>query len=286
MNTLRPIESRYAGQTHGPITRLISPQDLGERLKPFIFLDFFSAKIGPGFGFPMHPHSGIATLTWQPGCDVQYEDTTGQSGLLKAGGLEWMNAGGGAWHKASLMGEGHAEGFQLWVPMPPGIEDGPAFGQYVAPETVVTLPIPGGEIRLLLGSLDADDGSPAIRSPIESHQDMNYLVLSLQMGAQWRYTPPPEHDVVWAFVFKGNALIQNEPSQRELLTFGTGDGDVLVRATTEPTLVLIGSAKRHDHALVLGPSSVHTSRESLQCGLARIREVRHELALAGRLRSS
>ncbi|WP_370694565.1 pirin family protein, partial [Klebsiella pneumoniae] len=75
---------------------------MGERLKPFIFLDFFDAEIEPGFGFGMHPHSGIATLTWQPGSDVAYQDTTGQRGILRAGGLEWMNAGGGAWHQGHL----------------------------------------------------------------------------------------------------------------------------------------------------------------------------------------
>ena len=58
-----------------------------------MFLEFFSADITPGYGFGRHPHSRIATLTWRPGCDVQYEDTTGQKGTLKAGGLEWMNAG-------------------------------------------------------------------------------------------------------------------------------------------------------------------------------------------------
>ena len=63
---LRSIGLRTRGVVHGPITRLISPQDIGERLKPFVFLDFFSANITPGFGFGMHPHSGIATLTWQP----------------------------------------------------------------------------------------------------------------------------------------------------------------------------------------------------------------------------
>ena len=94
MSQLRSIVQRERGHGHGPITRLISPDGLGARLKPFIFLDFFDADVSPGFGFGMHPHSGIATLTWQPGCDVQYQDTTGQKGLLKAGGLEWMNAGG------------------------------------------------------------------------------------------------------------------------------------------------------------------------------------------------
>ena len=61
VNALRSIERRVAGEQHGPIARLISPGDLGERLKPFIFLDFFDADIEPGFGFGMHPHSGIAT---------------------------------------------------------------------------------------------------------------------------------------------------------------------------------------------------------------------------------
>ena len=63
MTPLRPIIARARGQRHGPINRLISPDDLGDRLKPFIFLDFFDAEIEPGFGFGMHPHSGIATLT-------------------------------------------------------------------------------------------------------------------------------------------------------------------------------------------------------------------------------
>ena len=27
------------GRTHGPITRLVSPSDLGEVMKPFVFLD-------------------------------------------------------------------------------------------------------------------------------------------------------------------------------------------------------------------------------------------------------
>ena len=67
MTDLRRITARLRGVQHGPISRLISPEGWGEQLKPFIFLDFFNANIEPGFGFAMHPHSGIATLTWQPG---------------------------------------------------------------------------------------------------------------------------------------------------------------------------------------------------------------------------
>jgi redox-sensitive bicupin YhaK (pirin superfamily) len=283
MNATRRIERRDHGSAHGPITRLISPAELGERLKPFIFLDFFDADIQPGFGFPMHPHSGIATLTWQPGCDVQYGDTTGQSGVLRAGGLEWMNAGGGAWHQGTLLGRGRATGFQLWVPMPPGVEDGPSEGQYVAPEAVVSARIPGGEVKILLGSLHAGGSAPPMRSPIQSHQDMNYLVLTLEPGAHWTYAVPPGHAIAWAFVFDGQARVQGEWSGRELLTFEQTAGDIEFSSGETEVRVLLGSARRHDHALVLGPRSVHTSSASLRRGMDRIQAVGHELFRRGRL---
>ncbi len=68
---MRRIITRTSGQTHGPITRLMSPGDLGQMLKPFIFLDYVAAEgTGPGFGF--HPHSGIATLTFPLTFDMEH----------------------------------------------------------------------------------------------------------------------------------------------------------------------------------------------------------------------
>src|SRR5262249_18465829 len=37
--TPRAVAYRTHGYTHGPITRLVSPSDLGELIKPFVFLD-------------------------------------------------------------------------------------------------------------------------------------------------------------------------------------------------------------------------------------------------------
>jgi redox-sensitive bicupin YhaK (pirin superfamily) len=254
----------------GPIVRLIDPQALGDELKPFVFLDFFDAEIEPGFGFGMHPHSGIATLTWQPGTDVAYEDTTGQKGVLKAGGLEWMNAGGGAWHQARLLGHGRATGFQLWVAMPPGVEDGEAVGQYVPPDQVPRLAFEGGELLVLLGAAEA--GGLRAASPITSHQQMNYLVVTLAPGASWRYTPPDAHDIAWAFVFDGEASVQGQAGARELLVLGA-QGDIEIQAGRSPARVLVGTAVQHPHELVLGASSVHTRRASLEAGHRRIQAI-------------
>src|SRR5216684_1707499 len=61
---LRKIVHRTRGYGHGPIVRLMSPSDLGEELKPFVFLDLFEADMRNLAGsMPVHPHSGIATVT-------------------------------------------------------------------------------------------------------------------------------------------------------------------------------------------------------------------------------
>ena len=43
----RQIAARTRGDSHGPITRLMSPSDFGQLLKPFVFLDLFDDKGAP-----------------------------------------------------------------------------------------------------------------------------------------------------------------------------------------------------------------------------------------------
>jgi redox-sensitive bicupin YhaK (pirin superfamily) len=66
---------------------------LGRVLKPFVFLDLFDIERGTAPDIGLHPHSGIATLTYVAQGSVAYEDTTGRTGLVTAGGVEWMQAG-------------------------------------------------------------------------------------------------------------------------------------------------------------------------------------------------
>jgi hypothetical protein len=50
----RTIMQRTRGQMHGPVTRLMSPSDLGGILKPFVFLDLFDHEGAP-FKGGLHP---------------------------------------------------------------------------------------------------------------------------------------------------------------------------------------------------------------------------------------
>src|SRR5258705_11221046 len=61
----RQIALRTRGHLHGGVTRLVSPGDIGELIKPFVFLDYFEADpaTAPKFGFHRWPASSS-----QPGC--------------------------------------------------------------------------------------------------------------------------------------------------------------------------------------------------------------------------
>lgn len=271
--TPRAIRLRTRGTRHGFIRRMVSPGDLGQQLKPFVFLDQVSSEVRPGMGFPFHPHSGIATLTYVRDADTDYEDTTGRSGVLRAGGLEWMMSGGGVWHRGGVVPSvPRVNGFQLWVAMPETHEESPAFSQYIPPEEV---PARDG-VRVLLGSHDG------LRSPVPAPSSMNYLDVHLPAGARWTYTPPPDHTVAWGFVHEGSARANGEPLRDTLAVFEDGAGSITFEALGEAR-VLLGSAVAHPHPLVLGTSSVHTSVAALQRSLGRIREIGAALQRDGRV---
>jgi redox-sensitive bicupin YhaK (pirin superfamily) len=271
--TPRTIRTTTRGNLHGFIRRMVSPGDLGELLKPFVFLDHVEGTVAPGSGFGWHPHSGIATLSYSLDADLAYEDTTGQAGKVEATGLEWMRAGGGTWHQGFIHPRASTmTAFQLWLALPPGVEDGPAEGLYVPPQEVPQV----GNVRVLLGSYEGTS------NPIPAPGPVVYLDVVLAAGETWTFTPPPGHTVAWAFPYRGSVRLGGAEISRALAVFEEGESPVTIEALTEAR-VLFGSAPKHDHRLVLGSHSVHTNEASLRKGVARIREVGGDLRRAGRL---
>jgi redox-sensitive bicupin YhaK (pirin superfamily) len=269
---VRQIAKRTRGHSDGPITRLMSPSDFGQLLKPFVFLDLFDNKGTPSRGFGLHPHSGIATLTYLAEGSVSYEDTNGATGLLSAGGVEWMQAGGGVWHGGGLGKSGRTRGFQLWVALPPKLELAPSASLYQGPEIIQH----EGPASVLLGSY----GSAT--SAIEAPSPINYLAVRLKQGERWRYQPPAGHTVLWVAVGSGAVAVPDELRHGDLAAFEPSTDAIEFEARSDAEFV-VGSAVRHDHDLVLGYYSVHTSADTLREGEARISAIRARLIQEGRL---
>jgi len=271
---LSRIARRTRGQSHGPITRLMSPSDFGHLLKPFVFLDLFDTqgKPNPFAGFGLHAHSGIATLTYVAEGSVRYEDTNGATGLLLAGGVEWMRAGGGVWHGGGSGEPGRTRGFQLWIALPPELELGPSESVYLSPEVIPH----DGPARVLLGSYGT--ATSAIKAP----SPLNYLAVHLKAGERWSYQPPAGDTVLWTAVGKGSVLVPDELRQGELVAFRPSNAAIEFEAQSDAEFV-VGSAVPHDYDLVLGSHSVHTSTKALREAEARISAIETRLIQQGRL---
>ena len=268
----RQIVHRTRGQRHGAITRLMSPGDLGQVLKPFVFLDLFDTGGTPFSGLPLHPHSGIATVTQIQQGSIRYEDTTGARGILPEGGVEWFKAGHGAWHGGGPGESGRTRGFQLWLALPAEHELGAVESIYQAPEVLQR----EGPALVLLGSYGEAKSALPAPSPV------NYLSVRLKAGESWRYVPPANHTVAWAALSSGDAAVPDPIRAGELVAFEPSIEPIDFHASADTEFVL-GSAVPHPHRLVLGNYSVHTSPQTLMAGERRIDEIRARLQEEGRL---
>jgi redox-sensitive bicupin YhaK (pirin superfamily) len=268
----RRVAHRTRGHSHGPITRLVSPSDVGELIKPFVFLDYFDIdpKHMPAIGF--HPHSGIATLTVLLEGRISYEETSGTKGIIEPGGVEWMRAGGGVWHTGGAAGTAHAKGFQLWVALPPEMESLDSQAEYLGGEQFQSQ----GPARVILGRY----GEAA--SKVSAPATMNYLDVALKKGEKWRYQPPENHTVAWIAVHRGKLATPEVVDTGELAVFQESNAALDFEAV-EDTGFVLGSAVKHRYDLVLGNYSVHTSRQALDRGEAKIAELGKRLRAEGRL---
>jgi redox-sensitive bicupin YhaK (pirin superfamily) len=276
----RPVVFRTNGRGHGEVFRLISPNDLGQQLKPFVFLDSFGGVMDEfAAGGKMHPHSGIGTVTVFTRGDVQFDDPEAGQGYIGYGGVEWMRAGGGVWHGKELS-SGKSErihGYQLWLALPAELELSEVESQYFEASSMPQV----GPAYVVIGSYGG------VKSPVNSPDGVNYLLVTLAPGEPWAYAPPAGHEVGWLAVSDGSLSGSTPAAKGELLVFSKDDDVILLEGGPDGATFVLGSAVPHPHDLHLGYYSVHATAEGLETSERNIQELKEKLlALGDRQRAS
>src|SRR5471032_2549307 len=261
----RAISYRTTGSGNGAIVRLMSPSDLGHLIKPFVFLDLFEGESSFIHGMPMHPHSGIATITLITEGNLHFEDAESGSGTIDYGGVEWMRAGGGVWHgkEMSVGTSKRIQGFQLWIALPPALENASVDSQYLESGVMPEV----GPARVILGKYQG------IQSPVRAPDGVNYLLVTLGAGESWTYVPPDGHESLWLSVSRGNLVLPGLVTAGEMVIFEPGNSAVTLKAMHTDTVFVIGSAAPHPYDLALGHYSVHTNPQALSAGEAKIADI-------------
>jgi redox-sensitive bicupin YhaK (pirin superfamily) len=244
-------------------------------VKPFVFLDLFEANMGQmANAMKLHPHSGIATVTVFTKGDVRYEDPDAGKGSLTYGGVEWMRAGGGVWHGKEIAAgvSDRVQGFQLWVALPPELENALPDSQYIEASKMQQV----GPAHVIIGAYDG------VQSSVRAPDGFNYLLVTLKRGESWTYVPPKGHAVGWVALAQGKLSADIPLGAGDMAVFESGVTPITFSTLgDEAAIFVLGSAVPHNHPLHLGYYSVHTSAEALQSGEARIVELHAKLVQAG-----
>ncbi|MEK6419357.1 MAG: pirin family protein [Burkholderia gladioli] len=245
----------------------MSPTDLGQQLKPFVYLDLVETATANAPKFPKHPHSGIATVSVVTKGSMRFNHPTEGKGVIAYGGLEWMRAGGGIWHgdEASAGDEPTVQAFQLWIALPPELENGPSLTQFIEAQHTSTV----GPARVLVGEYGG------AKSPAQSPAGITYLEVTLSAGETWRFQASPGQTVTFIALAQGDVTTAADSIEAgELAAFEPGEAPISLRAGSSGAVFVLGAAVPHPYDLILGSHSIHTSAAALKAGEERIAELR------------
>lgn len=199
-------------------------------IDPFLLLDEMGPmefKPGEAKGAPDHPHRGFETVTYLLEGTFEHKDSSGNSGKLNAGDIQWMTAGSGVVHSEMPEVEfskkgGRLHGFQLWVNLPqkdkmtnPYYQDIPS-----SKIPVVKLLEDGGDVKVIAGK--AFDVESVIRTKIP----IEYLHFTLNPGSEIKHHLQSNYNA-FAYVISGEGTFGDDEkyAKRENVIIFNNDGE-------------------------------------------------------------
>ncbi len=209
-------------------------------LDPFLLLDEFHTDRPDDYlaGFPAHPHRGFETVTYMIHGAMEHRDSVGNQGRLGPGSAQWMTAGRGIIHSEMPKQErGLMWGFQLWVNLPAARKMTKPRYQDIPPSAIPEVDLADARVRVVAGEAGGRRGpvDGVVVAP-------SMLDVTLQAGASFRHSLPPEHNA-FVYVVEGAARIGPEgtPVARgELAVLGAGRSAIALSATGARLLLLAG----------------------------------------------
>lgn len=249
-----------------------------QRLDPFLMLDEFASDNPDDYiaGFPPHPHRGFETVTYMLAGDFQHEDHLGHKGHLRGGGAQWMTAGRGIIHsEMPLQQSGRLHGFQFWINLPAKEKMKPAAYRDIQPEDIPLVAIPGGEVKVVAGTLETADGH-SVPGPIQGLSTAPlFLDVRLQAGQGFSHALPEGH-TAFIYPYAGSLMVGATHDAKPLAARQAGvlsaEGRVEVSVGIEGGSFLLLAARPLGEPVVQYGPFVMNTREEIEQALADYRD--------------
>jgi len=192
---------------------------------PFLLLDDFHSSRPQDYtpGFPWHPHRGIETITYVLDGLVEHGDSMGNKGVIGAGDVQWMTAGGGIIHQEmpKKSPTGTMWGFQLWANLP-------SSSKMMAPRYrgVTAAEIPEADLGSGVRAKIITGGLEGVRGPVgDIVIDPEFVDLSVPPSKTFIH-PVRDGHTVFAYVLSGEGCFDERRDALGRESFGEGSLDV------------------------------------------------------------
>ena len=267
---IRDVPQHWVGDGF-PVQSLFSYGG-GNEFDPFLLLDYAGPYEFPPAerrrGVDVHPHKGFETVTILYQGELAHRDSSGGSGHLSPGDVQWMTAGSGIvheeFHSDRFTGEGGVlEMVQLWVNLPASDKSTPPKYQDLRDEQFprVKLADDTGEVRVIAGDFDGTRGPASTFTPI------NVWDVRVNAGRTAQLTVPAG-DTCVLIVQLGALTANNSPVKSVELVQFERDGSLIELKTETASRVLLLSGKPLEEPVVGQGPFVMNTRQEIQQAIA------------------
>lgn len=241
-----------------------------QRMTPFIMLDYGSKFYFPPSETPrgvgVHPHRGFETVTIAYKGRVAHHDSSGNSGVIGEGDVQWMTAASGILHK-----EFHEENFsktggdfqmvQLWVNLPAKDKMSKPQYQAISNEQINKFELPenGGIIEVIAGQYKNVKGAASTFTPVHLYN------VKFNEGGKARFSFPTDYNTA-ILVIEGSVKVnETEIVPTNHFVLFENDGEEFSLEASENAIVLVLSGEPINEPIAAqGPFVMNTREELFQ----------------------
>ena len=235
------------------------------RMSPFFMMDYnskidFSPRENPR-GVGVHPHRGFETVTIAYHGKIAHHDSTGNSGVISEGDVQWMTAASGILHK-----EYHEEEFskkggpfqmiQLWVNLPAKDKMSKPKYQAITNDQLGKYQLDnGGVVEVIAGEFKGVKGAASTFTPIEMYN------AKIKKGAAVTFDLP-ENFNTGILVVEGAVKVNGEKAPADNFILFKNEGETIsIEAEEDSILFVISGKPINEPIAAYGPFLMNTNEE-------------------------
>lgn len=268
---IKPPPTHWVGdgfKVHGFFPASTSIDD--KRMSPFYLLDYNAKFVFPPSETPrgvgVHPHRGIETVTIAFKGKVEHHDSTGKSGIIGEGDIQWMTAGSGILHKEFHEKEfskagGEFQMVQIWVNLPSRYKMTPPKYQAIENHQFGKFKLDNnkGLVEIIAGEYEGIKGSASTFSPIEMYN------CNLKKEAKLNFNLPAEFNT-GILILEGSIKINDQDiiQTNHFCLFNNEGTEIEIEALEDAKFLVLSGEPIDEPIVSYGPFLMNTKEEIQQ----------------------